>query len=615
MSSGPIPPEPPRSDGCAELPAVGAREAFAQTVAHCPHAPRCPGCPWIGQPYALGLDAKRREIERALGRYPELAPAIEPVRPAPQMTHYRLRAKLVVEGGRIGLFAAGTHDVVDIPGCPVLAPEIEAAASALRSMLPLEVSLSAVDLRVCDSGVLVCLVCDERPAPEVVARCRERVLRDVPKLAGLAFSFREPGSVQLLGGVPVVSAGQEEEPHHLSSGAPWHYASHGAFTQVHAGQATLLHEAIERGLAQGLGSLRGQRVLELYAGSGALGLRLAARGAGMTLVEGFAPAAARIEGAARAQGLQVDALALTAETFLESAASRGAPGFDAVIVNPPRRGLSPGVRDALARLAPRLITYVSCEPQTLARDLSHLALLGWAAPAVAGFDMIPLSDAVECLVVLEPRQPPAPRVLFENGRAIALYKQPFEPTTPQGESASSLLDRARKALALPQLTPVHRLDAGTSGVCWFAREPRDVSEIAAALAAGEKTYVALAHGVTRSKGKIDRPLVEGGKRRAALTRYRRRRVVGGHSLLELVPEQGRKHQLRRHLASIGHPILGDERYGRAASNRHFEHRHGLDRPFLHCTRARLELPEGAVEVVADLPGDLEAVLASLGPER
>jgi len=272
------------------------------------------------------------------------------------------------------------------------------------------------------------------------------------------------------------------------------------------------------------------------------------------------------------------------------------------------------VRAGVAKLAPKLIGYVSCEPETLARDLSHLALLGWGQTELTAFDMIPLSDAVECLVLLEPRSAPAPRVLYEDDSSLALFKLPFEPTTPQGESANSLLGRARERLGLPELTPVHRLDAGTSGVCWFARRPSAVTELAAALAKGEKTYVALAHGVTHERGRIKKPLSEGNKLRDAVTRYRRRRVIRGHSLLELFPEHVRKHQLRRHLAGIGHGILGDARHGHSAANHHFAHRHGLDRPFLHCKRLRLELASGPVEIVAELAGDLAAVLASLEEE-
>jgi 23S rRNA (uracil1939-C5)-methyltransferase len=301
--------------------------------------------------------------------------------------------------------------------------------------------------------------------------------------------------------------------------------------------------------------------------------------------------------------------ALTAEEFLALPAQRGT--FDALIVNPPRRGLSPAVRGGIAQLGAGVIAYISCEPATLARDLQHFRQLGWATIELAPFDLIPLSEAVETLALLEPAAAIAPRVLFEDEHSFALDKAAFEPTTPQGGGQGSLLERARETLGLPELTPVDRLDLGTSGVCWFARRPAHVPALARALELADKTHLALVRGVTRAKGKIDRPLREAGKQHAASTRYRRLEVISGHSLLELRSMHGRKHQLRRHLSSIGHPILGDERYGQLSANQHFEHRHGLDRTFLHCARVRLDLPSGSHEVQAELAGDLAAVLASL----
>jgi 23S rRNA (uracil1939-C5)-methyltransferase len=610
--------EPPSAPCGSESPSSASGSEQPGPALVCPHAERCPGCPLIGQPYASGSSAKARSIARAVRRHPDLE-ALDlgaGVAAASGYAEYRLRAKLVIDAaGRLGLFEAGSHDVLDLPGCRILTPELSAVAAALRALLPLEIRLRGVDLRACDRGVLVCLISEGEPEARALGRVRELLLARLPGVVGLALSIAKPGAVQLLGSELRLLAGNDAEPHHLAPGEPWHYASHGAFTQVHAGQTARLHARVEQLAGERLGGLPGRRVLELYAGSGALALRLAARGAQVTAVEAFAPALERVTQAARAQMLRVETWAGDAELYLHELARSGSATVDAVLVNPPRRGLSPEVRAALGAIRPRLISYVSCHPETLARDLVHFGLLGYRAARVEGFDMIPLSDAVECLAVLEPAPPPVPRVLFEDAVSLALDKRPFEPTTPQGESSSSLLQRAREALGLPELTPVHRLDAGTSGVCWFARAPGLVAELAAELASGDKTYIALARGITRPKGKIARPLLEAGKRREALTRYRRRAVVGGHSLLELFPEQGRKHQLRRHLAAIGHPILGDVRYGQPASNQHASHRHGLDRPFLHCASLRVRRSGRLIEIEAPLAGDLQAVLASLEAAR
>jgi 23S rRNA (uracil1939-C5)-methyltransferase len=597
-----------------DAPEAGPMEATGapRPALDCPHAERCPGCPWIGLPYAAGLARKVEHLAGAVARYPELGHVslAAGVSAAPSFHDYRLRAKLVSDDRHLGLFAAGSHDVVDIPGCRVQAPELLAASAALRALLPLEVPLRGVDLRLTDRGVLVCLVTTGKPDPAALQRVARLVSARVPSLCGLAVNVAEPGSVQLLGPELRVLSGPAAVPHTLVPGAPWHYASHGAFTQVHAGQTECLHQRIEALASSKLGGLSGQRVLELYAGSGALALRLAARGAQVTAVEAFAPARERILTAARDQGIQLQAGEGDAEGYLADLAQR--PGaLDAVLVNPPRRGLSPAVRSALAALAPRLISYVSCNPATLARDLVHFQLLGYGTNSIEGFDMIPLSDAVESLVQLTPEAAPPPRVLYEDASSLAVSKLAFEPTTSQGQNNPSLLERARRGLGLPELTPVHSLEAGTSGVCWFARRPEHVAALAPVLEQGEKSYLALVRGITRAKGTINRPLQEAGKSRSAVTRYRRLRVVAGHSMLELSLEHGRKHQLRRHLASIGHPILGDARYGQAPSNRHFEHRYGLDRPFLHCSALRLALGNEAVEIRAPLPGDLAAVLGAL----
>jgi 23S rRNA-/tRNA-specific pseudouridylate synthase len=182
---------------------------------------------------------------------------------------------------------------------------------------------------------------------------------------------------------------------------------------------------------------------------------------------------------------------------------------------------------------------------------------------------------------------------------------------PHPERAGSLLERVRARPGAGAAVPVHRLDAETSGVCLFARAPGAAAAVQRALAdpAAGKRYQALVRGVGRARGRIARALVEDGRPRPAATRYRRLSVVSGHALLEVAPETGRTHQIRRHLASIGQPVLGDARHGHAASNRHVFERAGLDRPFLHC--AALELPALGLRLAAPLAPDLAAVLARL----
>jgi 23S rRNA pseudouridine1911/1915/1917 synthase len=170
---------------------------------------------------------------------------------------------------------------------------------------------------------------------------------------------------------------------------------------------------------------------------------------------------------------------------------------------------------------------------------------------------------------------------------------------------------------------VHRLDRGTSGLMVVARTPEALEELRSQLAAHtvQRTYSALVwRHLEHPHGAIDAPIgrsrrdplrmvvAEDGK--PARTRYhveRRFEHPVEADLLTCELETGRTHQIRVHLASIGHPVVGDGRYG--------GRRHGLalERPFLHARRLSFLHPRTGEEVVYEspLPADLDAVLEGL----
>ncbi len=168
---------------------------------------------------------------------------------------------------------------------------------------------------------------------------------------------------------------------------------------------------------------------------------------------------------------------------------------------------------------------------------------------------------------------------------------------------------------------VHRLDKDTSGLIIVAKHDAAHLSLARQLKERrvEKTYLALVEGrVEPPEGVIDAPIgrhprhrkrmavVEGG--REARTRYRVVREVDGRSLVEVAPEHGRTHQIRVHLAAIGHPVAGDPVYGRGRGAPPC-----LGRQFLHAQRLAFHHPrtDERVELEAPLPQDLERALAEL----
>jgi 23S rRNA (uracil1939-C5)-methyltransferase len=618
----------------------------------CEHADRCAGCPLIGLSYSSQLAHKRARVVEALGRYAGLETIfVEPALPADPVVGYRTRAKLVVaprEHGEpgivIGLYASGGgHVVVDTPTCRVVstaigevADEVRAIAAEPGSVLarPSTSTIAgrspqslvrAIDLREAREGsdlrVLVTWVAsrDDVRTPELVEELRAaaRALRArQPRVSGVALNLREGDSPQVLGTELIVLDG--EPTARDSIGSVSHLATFGAFVQAHRGQARRVHEL----LAGGLELVRGETVLDLYGGSGAIGLALAAQGADVHLVESFAPAARLALESAKSLPKDAGRFQATAGEVsdvlprLSRAAAPGGRACDVVVLNPPRRGIAPMVREQVALLRPRAIGYVSCDPETLARDLDHFRRLGYAPSLVQPLDMIPLTEEVETVVVLRQAPVPPPRVAYSDDEIVIVEKPPHEPTTPQGEYSGSLLARVRQLPGCEQAVPVHRLDIGTSGLVIFARKAAFVAPWAEALAAatGRKIYLAASRGRTPSKGAITRELRDEGRVLPARTRYRWLGTAGGHSVLRVLPEQGRTHQIRRHLAAIGHPVLGDERYGHAPTNRFFEEKHGLDRTFLHCVRLELNHPKTGARLIVEtpLPGDLRLALLRCG---
>jgi len=579
----------------------------------CPHADRCAGCPLIGHAYDEQLELKRGLLTAAVERYPTLSGAcVEPTTPASPIAGYRVRAKLVVgAGGALGLFGRGSHDVVDIPECRAIAPALSKVAEEIRRLSrepPDECAaafrardesggaLHAVDLREVVDGerarVLVTLIVDPTRVGGDELRRAAAVLGRLPEVLGVAVGRREPQGTRVLGSVPEVLTGAGEALDRIGGVA--HVASHGAFVQAHRGQAAALHQTLAEELRAGLGSLEGRRVLELYAGSGALGLMLAARGADVTMVESFAPAAGAAERAAAAlQGPAAGRVTVRIGDA-DSLADAGSP--DAVVVNPPRRGLAPATRRALVRLAPRRIAYVSCSPETLARDLQVLSLSGFRVLRLVPFDMIPLSDQVETLAVLERGAPPEPTVLFDDGDLVVLDKPAHEAVEP------ALMSRVRRWGGGEAAVAVSILDPDESGALLLSRAERNATTWRDAWRAGRISIAltVLVRGLTRKRGAVRRRLPgRGGS--GAITRYELLERLGGHSLLRVFPQGGYEHQARRHLAGIGHPVVGDARYGHAATNRHFSEKLGLDRCFLHLGQVELSDPGNGRRVLVESP--------------
>ncbi|MFL5750024.1 MAG: RluA family pseudouridine synthase, partial [Chloroflexota bacterium] len=178
---------------------------------------------------------------------------------------------------------------------------------------------------------------------------------------------------------------------------------------------------------------------------------------------------------------------------------------------------------------------------------------------------------------------------------------------------------------------VHRLDRDTSGLLMVARTDAAQASLMAQLKARrvKKTYLALVAGeVAAAVGRIEAPIGRDPKHRTrmgvvadgrpATTGYRVRERFPGWTLLELDLVTGRTHQIRVHLAAIGHPIAGDPVYGTGTSRRGPSVRGAaLERLFLHSWRLELTSPSTGelIRAESSLPRELELVLEALRQAR
>ena len=221
----------------------------------------------------------------------------------------------------------------------------------------------------------------------------------------------------------------------------------------------------------------------------------------------------------------------------------------------------------------------------------------------------------------------ADRVLYEDKRLLVINK-PSGVAVHGGSGVShgviELLRHARPDLR--DLSLVHRIDRETSGCLVLAKRRSALRELHGMFRDGkvEKNYLALVLGDWQlGEQLIDLPLLvqhrKGGERhvivsdggKEARTRVRLSRTYGKFSLLQCSPETGRTHQIRVHLASVGFPILGDDRYGDETANRQAKKR-GLKRLFLHAQSIAFADDSGNEQhFTAPLAEDLERFLQDM----
>lgn len=354
----------------------------------CPHFThdRCGGCQLQHLGYPAQLEAKAGIIHDALTRIARRSLDRVAVRPSASIWRYRRKLTLALRRGRGGDWVGGLHrfdapdEVFELEDCPITDPSVVAAWRAVRAaagLLPAGPSLR-IAIRTVEGG-MACVVEGGLRWPDAT-----RFAAAVPALGEIWWA-PEVGSRRR-----IVGPGGGPAARPVAGSLP---ATGASFVQVNPGVGEALHaEVIARAL-----SYRPARVADAYAGTGTTALALAGRGIRVTAIEAD-PQAAGHCAALLPPGSRV--LAARVEDV-----SAELVQADVVILNPPRQGLAAAVTSHLATVpktgvGPRAIIYVSCDPATLARDLTRLS--DWRIAGLQAFDMFPQTAHVETICELVP---------------------------------------------------------------------------------------------------------------------------------------------------------------------------------------------------------------------
>ena len=375
----------------------------------CPVAKLCGGCDFWHMDYEEETRLKAERVKTCLNRLGGENLTEVPILAAPTCYGYRNKAQYPVSSkkGRAyaGFFRAGTHDVVENQRCLILPEQTDAVKDAVMDYVN-QYRVPAYDetthtgllrhiyvRRGAVSGqILVCLVCNGEKLPKVDALIAR--LEKIPGFTTLVLSVNTKKGNAVLGDKFVTLCG----PGYIEDtlcGLNFRLSPR-SFYQVNHHQAQRLYEAA---ISQAE-ITKNDTVLDLYCGVGTITLAMAGAAGKVIGVEVIPQAVEDARDNAKRNGIE------NAEFFCGDAGAaaleleKNGVKPDVVVVDPPRKGLNADTIEALHRMAPRRIVYVSCDPATLARDVALLKDQGYTLASATAADLFPRCSHVETVVLL-----------------------------------------------------------------------------------------------------------------------------------------------------------------------------------------------------------------------
>lgn len=371
---------------------------------------KCGGCAWRHVTYEAELRYKARQVEDCLRRIGGIEVTPDPIVGSERADRYRNKAQYPVTPGPhrllIGFYAPRSHRVVEQRDCALQPPVFRDIVSIVARWMK-QVGVPAYDEQTKEGllrhiyirqaertgQLMVCLVCTSGKLPQ--PRLLIDALREIPGMTSIVCNLNAKDTNVVLGDREFVLFGEPAITDELC-GLRFRLSSR-SFYQVNRAQAEVLYR-----LAAEMAGLTGEEtLLDLYCGTGTIGLSMARSAREVIGVE-IVPQA--VEDARR----NADQNGIGNARFLCADAGEAARRLeeegvrpDVVVLDPPRKGCGGDVIQAIGRLCPRRVVYVSCDPATLARDCRLLGERGYAVRRVTPVDLFPRTAHVETVALLE----------------------------------------------------------------------------------------------------------------------------------------------------------------------------------------------------------------------
>ncbi len=375
-----------------------------RVVARCPHFGICGGCDYQHIPYEAQLKFKSEILRETLRRIGKIEWGGEITTHGSPPWAYRNRAQWKVRpmetsGGDaasepgadvgaklgIGYFRANSTELCAVEDCSIISPLLLKTLLSLRAVLAaggLPKGLREIEAFVDAADTKLLLTATFAGFPSRAAEHAETFRKAVPEIASLLFHDPSRDRMELYGPGFVDYA----------AGGISYRVGHFSFFQVNR----FLVEELAREVAER--EEVGRLAIDLFAGVGLFSIPLAKRFARVLAVESNPAAARDLETNMRGQGT-IEVRSAEVEQFLKRNKERP----ELVVLDPPRAGMTPESVERVCKLRPERITYVSCEPPTLARDLALFVKAGYDCTEVHLFDLFPQTFHMETVVRLRKR--------------------------------------------------------------------------------------------------------------------------------------------------------------------------------------------------------------------